>query len=191
MESWLHGIIFHSNQWKILAKTNEIHNFPGLHPIKIHSNPIKSKFLSVIYIRFKPMKTTLFVVVSHWKLHENHIGTTIFYRFLHPFPTVALRHVSGLPDGAAAVVRPAERRHLATQGVGGALAPHGPLGFAAEMVSLWWEISGDNAYKWWVYGLQWIVMAICIQFMEIFGKWQLKNYDYVQLSLGYIRDSMG
>ena len=41
-----------------------------------------------------------------------------------------LRHVAGFPDCAAAVVCAAERRHLAPQGVGGASAPHGLLGFA-------------------------------------------------------------
>ena len=95
---------------------------------------------------------------------------------LHPpfftgsFTLPDLRRIVGLPDGAAAVVRPAERRHLATQGVGGASAPHGPLGRAAEMGGLWWEISGDNTYKWWVHGLRWMVMII-IQVHDDLGKW--------------------
>ena len=57
---------------------------------------------------------------------------------LHPpfftgsFTLPDLRRLVGLPDGAAAVVRPAERRHLATPGVGGASAPHGSLGRAED-----------------------------------------------------------
>ena len=96
--SWNLGCIaaiFHSNPWQL----HDIHNFLGLHPTKIQSNPIKSMFILVIFQSnldekqsswLHPIKTKCkpsFPWLNPIKTHEKPPASAILYRFLHPSRT--------------------------------------------------------------------------------------------------------